>query len=71
VWPDQSGIHSWDGWALTHQSLGYQTPDTVYQAGVGGGALIVDRFSGDDEKSQKESSTGQRRAAEEVETDTA
>jgi len=54
-----------------HQSLGYQTPDTVYQAGVGGGALIVDRFGDDHEKSQQESSTGQRRAAEEVETDTA
>lgn len=54
-----------------HQSLGYQTPDTVYKAGVGGGALIVDRFGDDDAQSLEESSTGQRRAAEEVETDTA
>jgi uncharacterized protein (DUF2384 family) len=27
-----------------HQSLGYQTPDKVYSAGVGGGSLIVDRL---------------------------
>src|SRR5450830_546030 len=54
-----------------HQSLGYQTPDQVYRDGVGGGALIVDRF-GDDKKSQEESNTGQRRAAvEAVETGTA
>ncbi len=53
-----------------HQSLGYQTPDQVYSAGVGGGALIIDRF-GDDETSKAVSSTGQRRAAEEVETGTA
>jgi len=28
-----------------HQALGYQTPDSVYLADAGGGALIVDRFS--------------------------
>jgi putative transposase len=27
-----------------HQSLGNKTPDAVYASGVGGGALIVDRF---------------------------
>lgn len=27
-----------------HQSLGYVTPDTVYRTGVGGGAMIVDKF---------------------------
>ena len=28
-----------------HQSLGYMTPDTVYRAASGGGAIIVDKFS--------------------------
>ena len=28
-----------------HQSLGNQTPGTVYQTGLGGGAVIVDKFS--------------------------
>ena len=28
-----------------HQSLGYCTPDKVYQAGIGGGARIVDKFN--------------------------
>jgi len=27
-----------------HQSLGYQTPASVYRSGVGGGALIVDKY---------------------------
>ena len=27
-----------------HQSLGNRTPDVVYQTGIGGGALIVDKF---------------------------
>lgn len=48
-----------------HQALGYQTPHHVYATGLGGGALIVDRF-GDDETPTKTSSTGQRRAADEV-----
>ncbi|WP_295762646.1 hypothetical protein [Undibacterium sp.] len=26
------------------QSLGYQTPESVYRSGVGGGAKIVDKF---------------------------
>lgn len=54
-----------------HQSLAYQTPDQVYSAGVGGGALIVDRFGDDREKQQEKSITGQRRAADEVEVSTA
>lgn len=44
-----------------HQSLDYQAPDQVYRDGVGGG----------DEAPQEKSSTGQRRAAEEVEMGTA
>ena len=28
-----------------HQSLGYCTPDKVYQTGIGGGARIVDKFN--------------------------
>ena len=54
-----------------HQSLSYQKPDQVYRDGVGGGALIVDRFGGYKRKSPEESNTGQRRAAEAVETGTA
>ena len=54
-----------------HQSLGYQTPEQVYRDGIGGGALIVDRFGDDDKKSQEKSNTGQRRAAEAAETGTA
>ena len=29
-----------------HQSLGYTTPDEVYQTAAGGGAKIVDKFGG-------------------------
>lgn len=54
-----------------HQALGYETPDHVYCAGVGGGALIVDKFGDADLGQEKIGSTGQRRAAAEVETDTA
>ena len=28
-----------------HQALGYQTPNVVYRSGIGGGAVIVDKFS--------------------------
>ncbi|WP_313177015.1 integrase core domain-containing protein, partial [Massilia sp.] len=28
-----------------HQSLGYKTPASVYRSGIGGGALIVDKYS--------------------------
>ena len=34
-----------------HQSLGYQTPDVVSRSGIGGGALIVDKFGGAREQS--------------------
>ena len=34
-----------------HQSLGQKTPDVVYRSGVGGGALIVDKFGGAMEES--------------------
>jgi putative transposase len=54
-----------------HQSLGCQTPDQVYSAGVGGGASIVDRLGDDDAIPQEKSSTGQRRPANEVEMGTA
>ena len=54
-----------------HQSLSYQTPDQVYRDGVGGGAMIVDRFGDDCGKPQEKSITGQRRTAEEVEMGTA
>ncbi len=54
-----------------HQSLSYQTPDQVHHDGIGGGALIVDRYGDDDETPQEKSSTGQRRAADEVEMGTA
>ena len=54
-----------------HQALGYQTPSHVYATGVGGGALIIDRFGDDDETPRETISTGQRRAADEVEMDTA
>ena len=33
-----------------HQSLGDETPDVVYRTGMGGGAIIVDRFGGAGEK---------------------
>lgn len=52
-----------------HQALGYGTPDQAYRAGVGGGALIIDKFG--DAEHEQDSMTGQRRAAAEVETDIA
>lgn len=54
-----------------HQALGYKTPDHVYRAGVGGGAVIVDKFGDTDVEQEKIGSTGQHLAAAEVETDTA
>ena len=54
-----------------HQALGYQTPNHVHRTGVGGGALIVDRFSDDGEKLLEKSNTGQRRAADDVAIGTA
>ncbi|MGW8390472.1 IS3 family transposase [Pseudoduganella sp. HUAS MS19] len=54
-----------------HQALGYETPDRVYSAGIGGGAMIVDKFGDADQGQEEVSNTGQRRAAAEVETGTA
>jgi len=54
-----------------HQALGYETPELVYREGTGGGALIVDKFGEADQEPENESSTGQRRAAAEVEMGTA
>ena len=54
-----------------HQALGYQTPNHVYNSGVGGGALIVDRFGEDDEQQQEKSNTGQPRAADAAEMNAA
>lgn len=34
----------------THQSLGYRTPNDVYKTGIGGGAMIVDKFGGASEE---------------------
>lgn len=31
-----------------HQSLGYETPACAYRSGVGGGALIVDKYGSDE-----------------------
>ena len=34
-----------------HQALDYKTPDEVYQSESGGGAMIVNKFSEEEEKS--------------------
>lgn len=36
-----------------HQSLGYRTPDVVYASGVGGGAVIVDKFGTREREQEK------------------
>jgi putative transposase len=54
-----------------HQALGYETPAHVYRAGVGGGALIVDRFNDAVQARKQDGGTGQRRAAAGVEMETA
>lgn len=46
-----------------HQSLSNQTPDQVYSTGEGGGAKIVDRFSGEGVRSGIGEAPGQRRIA--------
>lgn len=47
-----------------HQSLGYATPDFVYQTGQGGGACIVDKYPKADRKVAKEKEdVGQRQSA--------
>ena len=49
----------------SHQSLGYQTPDRVYETATGGGAMIVDKYPRrtTDKTEEIESKTGQRRSA--------
>lgn len=54
-----------------HQALGYETPNRVYRTGAGGGALIVDKFGDAEPEQEKGRKTGQRRAAAEMEMDTA
>jgi len=54
-----------------HQALGYETPDRVYTSGIGGGAIIIDKFSDSGDALENEGTTGQRRAAVELEMDTA
>jgi len=52
-----------------HQALGYKTPDTVYQSESGGGAMIVNKFSEEEEESRMRLTAipGQRRSvADEV-----
>lgn len=46
-----------------HQSLGYATPDEVYRTGVGGGAMILDKYGSGIVNEKKMQETGQRRAA--------
>lgn len=46
-----------------HQSLGYRTPDDVYQTATGGGAIIIDKYKDEKEQATPESKTGQRRSA--------
>jgi putative transposase len=46
-----------------HQSLGYTTPNMVYQTAKGGGAKIVDRFSGTQKVSSTSEELGQRHPA--------
>ena len=43
-----------------HQSLSNQAPDKVYSTGEGGGAEIVDRFSGEGSRSGIGEAPGQR-----------
>jgi putative transposase len=54
-----------------HQALGYETPDRVYRSGIGGGALIVDKFGDGDDGQENAGITGQRRTAVELEMGTA
>jgi putative transposase len=50
-----------------HQALGYETPNRVYESGIGGGALIADKYGDGDDAQEIEGTTGQRRAAVGVE----
>jgi putative transposase len=46
-----------------HQALGYATPDLVYQTGVGGGAMILDKYGRGIVGKKEMMETGQRCAA--------
>jgi putative transposase len=46
-----------------HQSLGYMTPDEVYRTATGGGATVVDKFSGSGEEKARAIESGQRQSA--------
>jgi putative transposase len=48
-----------------HQSLGYATPDQVYRSGIGGGAIILDKFGAKTETktTTTKAKSGQRRTA--------
>jgi putative transposase len=46
-----------------HQSLSYTTPNTVYRTATGGGAKIVDKFSGKQETFASTEELGQRHSA--------
>lgn len=46
-----------------HQALGYMTPDQVYVTSAGGGARIVDKFGGPEEKPETTEDMGQRQTA--------
>lgn len=46
-----------------HQSLGYMTPDVVYQTATGGGAKIVDKFNSTEAVKSPSEELGQRQPA--------
>jgi len=46
-----------------HQSLGYKTPEVVYQTAKGGGAKIVDKFSSERDVKSPVEELGQRQPA--------
>lgn len=47
-----------------HQSLDYKTPEQVYRTGIGGGAIILDKYgSGTEAKAASTPKPGQRRTA--------
>lgn len=52
--------------ARPHQSLGYETPSTVYKKATGGGAKIVDKF-GERDKQSSAKNLGQRQSAVAIE----
>lgn len=53
-----------------HQALAYQTPDHVYQTGLGGGAKIVDHFSDKRTSSVEEMAQRQSAVVEKIPSET-